>query len=32
VQRGPWCLPPQAKIPQVRPLREYQLQHALMSP
>jgi hypothetical protein len=27
VQRGPWCLPPLAEIPQVRPLREYQLQH-----
>jgi hypothetical protein len=27
VQRGPWRLPPQAKIPQVRPLREFQLQH-----
>jgi hypothetical protein len=27
VQRGPWHLPPQAEIPQVQPLREYQLQH-----
>jgi hypothetical protein len=27
VQQGPWRLPSQAEIPQVRPLREHQLQH-----